>query len=462
MTQLDNQTRIDDLLPPDEVAALPSLHRRIAETFISMVEDYPIDGHVSERLGGRPDLHHSMDIGNPRYHKSEHWDQFTEAFIKSLLMPEYWEDFRNNGLNSGMESKTTARQLQDGIRKGSVFRNYAEQMGYSVDVSYHSLTDQERQIVDQPTITGLENEYVLLSGRVGEGQLDQFFDIDIGRPIYFPSNDRKLNSIDMRNAYYTCRVQNLVKTANIKPRVIAEIGGGFGGLAGNLKQLYGEATIILLDLPETLTIQMYYLKKRFPQARCLDILDIKNDPDCLRNLNGIDFVFLPGWEIVRLPDRCIDVWSNTESFGEMFRPISDGYVKEAGRTAQLQGVFYCHNRYAKKSSGTQYRFKDLAFDDHWLVLFGREGLKRSNYEVGLMRTEDPVAYPFSRWNREVPPYDFKDLWSLIVRFVELALRLSKGDGNISANTGFTGHLRNAVKQTRIALGKLKNSAMGRN
>ena len=58
--------------------------------------------------------------------------------------------------------------------------------------------------------------------------------------------------------------------------------------------------------------------------------------------------------------------------------------------------------------------------------------------------------------------DFKDLWSLIVRFVELALRMSKGDGNISANTGFTGHLRSAVKRTRIALGKLKNNAAGWN
>lgn len=449
-------TGIEAILPPHEVEKLPEPHRRIAKAFVLMTNDYPLDGDAKSERGSRSYANETMAIDDPKYHKSEHWDQFTSAFIASLLKPEFWRDFRNNGLNGGMESKTTIHLSKEGIRKGSVFRNYAERLGYDIGAEYHSLTNEERLLTDKKSKEGIRAEYDWLAAQVGGERMAQFFDIDIGRPVYCPENGHHLNTIDLRNAYYSCRVFDLVDMANIEPRVIAEIGGGFGGHAGNLKQRYKGATLVLLDLPETLTIQMYYLRQRFPNATCLDILDIRKNPDCLKNLSGIDFVFLPGWEIVRLPNDTIDVWSNTESFAEMFRPISNGYVKEASRTARVHGVFYCHNRYAKRSSGTPYRYKDLPFDDRWQLAFGRVGLKRSNYEVGLIRAAQPVTHPFARWRRQLPPYDMSDVMDQARRAIEMITRIIIGDGQISANPGVRGFVYLSIKRTRICLGKARN------
>ena len=59
---------------------------------------------------------------------------------------------------------------------------------------------------------------------------------------------------------------NLLEHSLTKPEVIVELGGGYGNLARILKSIIQDSTIILIDLPELLALQYYFLKMTLPET----------------------------------------------------------------------------------------------------------------------------------------------------------------------------------------------------
>ena len=90
------------------------------------------------------------------------------------------------------------------------------------------------------------------------------------------------------------------------------------------------------------------------------------------NLLEFDFIILPGYLIDKIEDGFIDVFINTRSFMEMNLNTVNFYFSNIHRMIIEDGIFYCVNRYQKKTSGDLVKFKQLPFDKKWKFEISRQ------------------------------------------------------------------------------------------
>ena len=85
----------------------------------------------------------------------------------------------------------------------------------------------------------------------------------IGNPrnlkFIFKSENFFLNFDDLYHVYSAWQIKRICKLLNKVPSTILEIGAGYGNLASKLKTIYKSSKYIIIDLPEVLLIQNYYL-----------------------------------------------------------------------------------------------------------------------------------------------------------------------------------------------------------
>ena len=127
--------------------------------------------------------------------------------------------------------------------------------------------------------------------------------------------------------------------AGSRPR-IAEIGGGYGGLALHLSRILGDCQYVLIDLPETLVFSASYLVLHAPAKR-LYLYDPEDTIDSA-TLAGFDFVLLPDYRLDALGGFEFDLVINVASMQEMKVDQIERYLEFIRATCR--GVFYSCNR----------------------------------------------------------------------------------------------------------------------
>lgn len=138
--------------------------------------------------------------------------------------------------------------------------------------------------------------------------------------------------------YHALATQILQITADRPHPVIAEIGAGYGGAAFFLARDGGRLTYLDFDLPETLIIAAYYLRRALPHHRvrlCPRAADLT--PAVLRD-GGL--VLAPNWAIPALPDRSVDLFLNTFSLSEMPSATIAEYLRHIERGCR---GYFLHN-----------------------------------------------------------------------------------------------------------------------
>ncbi len=153
--------------------------------------------------------------------------------------------------------------------------------------------------------------------------------------------------------HYLCRVSLMheVGLLDAHPKVIFEVGGGFGGLAYLLmKAISCEARYIIVDLPESLAFSSVYLSVLFPD---LDnqILDA-DESYTIKSTPGFTFVPSALLENIELEEK-IDIAVNTLSFAEMTAAQVRRYGNFISRNLSEQGLlFEQNNDYSDETSET--------------------------------------------------------------------------------------------------------------
>jgi putative sugar O-methyltransferase len=142
---------------------------------------------------------------------------------------------------------------------------------------------------------------------------------NIGNP-YGLMYKRKLVLLDTpRHDYYANKIQVLLRNSKTIP-IILEVGGGYGGLFSQLIKRNFKFKYINIDLPKTLSVAYYYIKKNFN----LDINfahSVSNDL-LLKN----DYIFIPYQEQnFWNTDKKINVLFNSNSFSEMSKYTLNQY-----------------------------------------------------------------------------------------------------------------------------------------
>ncbi len=167
-------------------------------------------------------------------------------------------------------------------------------------------------------------------------------DISVGRPFGLRTmSGRLLTEPVLRHGFYLGRLLRHLPAQFWDGGSVLEIGAGYGGLARVLKSHAPALRITLVDLPERLALQAYFLCQAFPQAT-VEVVD----GAWSWGQSTPDFVLVPTWEVPAIPDAAIGLVINTHSLQEMTAAQVSYYLEHVHRVGR--SFFYCVNRYEKQ------------------------------------------------------------------------------------------------------------------
>lgn len=256
----------------------------------------------------------------------------TPAFFDDALLAS----FRRNFLGSGTMNWPNRRPEHE---------RYVDRGGVPVRTTVARPGTFRRRYLDVRGWQHLFASFRRLRTVVPREWLHAVSDNLIGQPFHLTlPGGRVLTEPVLRHGYYLGR---LATTGVLTPgrRVVAlEIGAGYGGLARVLRRAVPGATVMLIDLPQRLNLQAYYLTRSFPDARVVAADDAARLRAAVEG--GADFVLLPPWGIEGVPSGSVDLVVNTHSMQEMRPDQVSFYVDHVARVCR--GHFYCVNRYEKR------------------------------------------------------------------------------------------------------------------
>jgi hypothetical protein len=184
----------------------------------------------------------------------------------------------------------------------------------------------------------------------------------IGNPWGYVVSDVLVAPKALRYHLMSKQVASLVSDRS-RP-IVAEIGGGYGGMAYYLLKNKTDVTYIDLDLPEVLMIAAYYLSRAFPDKKVLLWESgVEFDPE---TLGSYDVILAPNWMLPELPDAGVDLFYNTFSLSEMPRDVVTEYISQIERAAS---GYFLHNN----------------MDRHGVIQYGHERLPCSEYPISADR-----------------------------------------------------------------------------
>ena len=123
--------------------------------------------------------------------------------------------------------------------------------------------------------------------------------------------------------------------------VIVEVGGGWGGLAYQLKTLLPRATCIIVDLPEVFLFSAVYLGALFPAARHV----FCTEPSVPHAAASADFVYVPNTAADAVRALAPHLLLNVASFQEM----TDAQVEAYGRLGAASGCRWLYSLNRERS-----------------------------------------------------------------------------------------------------------------
>ena len=158
----------------------------------------------------------------------------------------------------------------------------------------------------------------------------------VGNPWGYSIDDVVIAPKAMR--YHALATQARQVLSDVAHPVIAEIGAGYGGVAHFLSRGEEPVTYVDFDLPETLILAAYYLKRTLPHRKVRLVASASELTPAVLAENAV--VLAPNWAIPLLPDRSVDLFLNTFSLSEMPLSTIEEYVRHIERTCR---GYFLHN-----------------------------------------------------------------------------------------------------------------------
>jgi putative sugar O-methyltransferase len=126
---------------------------------------------------------------------------------------------------------------------------------------------------------------------------------------------------------------------------VAEIGGGFGGMAYYLLRDRAGVTYLDFDIPESIALASYYLLKAFPQLKFL----LYGEEELTKKaIAQADVVLMPAFELATMPSGSVDVTFSSHAMSDISPQAIVGYLNNIDQMSR--GSFlYIGNRKASES-----------------------------------------------------------------------------------------------------------------
>ena len=165
-------------------------------------------------------------------------------------------------------------------------------------------------------------------------------------------------SVGAEYAHYCAhRVYDLAVTATSGAVTVAEIGGGFGGVAYYLLCRQQPLRYINFDVPESLALSSYYLMKAFPALRFLLFGEkaLTNE-----TISHADVVLMPNFELEAMPAGSVDVTFSSYALSNLSRSAMGEYLKNVVRMTR-QSLLYIGDQRSSDEIASLFRQGDGSF-----------------------------------------------------------------------------------------------------
>ena len=320
------------------------------------------------------------------YEKQDHWDVFKKLFFKKISQFSSMDSFRTNGLSNMLETGLPSQELESALN-GNHYSN-----------SYNQIEQKE-------ILKRFEQLLIISDGEI----INYPFNSLVGNPRNFKYSYKNksfyLNFDDLYHVYSAWqikRIYNLISKKN-KPNNILEIGAGYGGLACKLTQIFKNSKYIIIDLPEVLLIQNYYLSKNNPSLKIINLLDFNYQENFdIENIEG-DIILVPFTIYKNIQNFKFDLAINTRSFGEMPNKIMVEYIKWIEENISIDGLLYNTNRYVFTKSSDKNKIRDYPYDDFWKPIISQpQWLQTHLHEFLLKRCFKRESIPLSLLLKSFP------------------------------------------------------------
>lgn len=140
---------------------------------------------------------------------------------------------------------------------------------------------------------------------------------------------------------------NILGRLGTAPRVVCEIGAGYGGVAYYLLRDRGQLTYIDFDVPETIALASYYLLKAFPSLKFLLYGEAELSADALA---ASDVVLLPAFEMEAMPADSVSVTFSSHTLGDLSDTAMNEYLCHISRMTANYFLYFGDSRAADRLS----------------------------------------------------------------------------------------------------------------
>ncbi len=314
-------------------------------------------------------------IKNTNYSSQDHWDVFGDLYYHKVSDYRSMDSFRTNGISNMLETALPSQERDLALS------------GKNYDVNYNDLEIKE--------LVSRFNELVIMM----KDDLEVVpFNTNIGNPRRyaheFQDKTYLLNFDDLYHVYSAWQIKRMIDFLFHKKQLknVLEIGAGYGNLASKIKKMYKNAKYIIVDLPEVLLTQHYYLSNVVPDCKIVSLLGTENI-NCHVDDVECDVLLIPYGAYESVQMEC-ELVINTRSFGEMPRKTLESYFSWFQTNIKDGGILYTTNRYVFTKSKDKNKIRDYPFDNRWNVIVSQpQWLQTHLHEFLLQRTSEESPIP---------------------------------------------------------------------
>lgn len=173
-----------------------------------------------------------------------------------------------------------------------------------------------------------------------------------------------------------------IKTKN-KHIITAELGAGYGRLGYVFLHAIPKSTYIIIDLPGSLIIAQYYLKRIFPKEKILTFQQSsKMEKLDRKTLSKYKLVFISPWQLPTIKNKALDIFINIYSFQEMTSEQIKNYFELIN--VKCAGLFYTKQSYKAENPKDQIsiHLEDYPVNKKWKNVYVKNStIHQLNFEA---------------------------------------------------------------------------------
>ena len=253
-------------------------------------------------------------------------DAYSRAMEHQPSAPETYQPSRwwrlVEGGNLGPVKRALAAHDLDSLRL--VYRNFFRDPCGAGLVGLPGIASKELFLID--ALHRMDLWQCRTSGRF---PLTDLATPDIGNPPGVVIRDTRVRTGSEDQHFYAQQIIELTEPA-ARP-LVAEIGGGFGGMAYFLLRDRPGLTYLDFDVPESIALAAWYLLKAFPGIKATLYGEA---PLNAETLNTSDIILMPAFMLPQMPDRSVDISFNSHVLSDMSAASIHEYLAEIVRTTR--------------------------------------------------------------------------------------------------------------------------------